>query len=229
VLKLIYDFTISGLNSSLVFRRLTSKILLELIQKLSNIYDPLIQYKIDDRTLHLPMSHALPIVMNAHPYYSRNLARIASCIQDKYPDLTIIDIGANIGDSVFMLRNSVSCPILCIEGDPRFFEILRMNTTSFENVSIEQAFVGNDEGEINKQLVIVSGTAHFETSTNKTTKFRKLTSILADHPKFLKAKILKIDTDGFDLSIVRGAIDFIQTAKPIIFFEYDPYFHYLAP
>ena len=36
--------------------------------------------------------------------------------------------------------------------------------------------------------------------------------------------MLKIDTDGFDNKIIRGAIPFLKNTKPVIFFEYDPFF-----
>lgn len=41
------------------------------------------------------------------------------------------------------------------------------------------------------------------------------------HINYKKTKLLKIDTDGFDLKIIKGAINFIKITHPIIFFEYD--------
>jgi hypothetical protein len=35
--------------------------------------------------------------------------------------------------------------------------------------------------------------------------------------------MIKIDTDGFDCKILRGAADFLKTAQPVVFFEYDPF------
>jgi FkbM family methyltransferase len=224
ILQQLKNTIIAGLNSKILFIRLIARGLLRVVNQLSTIYDPIINYKLNGYDIKLPISHALPSILSQYPYYSSNLARVASCVKEKYEDLTIIDIGANIGDSVFILRKSVFCPILCIEGDERFFEILQMNTISAENVSIKKIFVGDADQTLNTELVIVSGTAHFEESNSKTTEFKKLSSILSEEPKFLNAKMIKIDTDGFDLSIIRGSIDFLQCTKPIIFFEYDPFF-----
>lgn len=41
---------------------------------------------------------------------------------------------------------------------------------------------------------------------------------------FQQAKMIKIDTDGFDNKIIRGSVDFVSQSKPVIFFEYDPFF-----
>ena len=37
-------------------------------------------------------------------------------------------------------------------------------------------------------------------------------------------KFIKIDTDGFDCLILRGSLSILKIAKPIVFFEYDPFF-----
>ncbi len=224
MLDSIYKKTIAGLNSKQTLTKILAQLSFRIIKKISSAYDPLINYPIKGHQIKLPLSHALPLVLQYYPDYANNLARLANCVYAKYPDLKIIDIGANIGDSVFIIRNKVSCPILCIEGDPIFFKILQTNTATCENVVITQAFIGEEDIHTNKELVIVSGTAHFTDSNNTNTEFRKLSSILTENPQFALAKLLKIDTDGFDLAIIRGSADFIQIAKPILFFEYDPFF-----
>jgi FkbM family methyltransferase len=224
MLSAIYRKTISELGSKQKIIRFLAQISFRLIKKISSVYDPLVSYPIKGQQLKLPISHALPLVLQYHPGYSSNLARLASCIYAKYPDLKIIDIGANIGDSVFVIRSAVSCPILCIEGDPAFFKILQANTADCKDVVLNQAFVGSDNSMADKKLIVVSGTAHFIDSIRTSTEFKKLSSILTNEPQFAQAKLLKIDTDGFDLAIIRGSTDFIQSAKPILFFEYDPFF-----
>jgi FkbM family methyltransferase len=224
MLDSIYKKTIVGLGSKRRPINFLAQISFRIINKISNIYDPLINYPIKGHQLKLPLSHSLPLVLQYYPDYANNLTRLATCIYAKYPDLKIIDIGANIGDSVFIIRNKVFCPILCIEGDPVFFKILQTNTADCEDVVIKQVFIGDNDAIANKELVIVSGTAHFSDSSNTSTEFKKLSSVLNEEPQFSQAKLLKIDTDGFDLAIIRGSVDFITSAKPILFFEYDPFF-----
>ncbi len=45
-----------------------------------------------------------------------------------------------------------------------------------------------------------------------------------EYPQFIHTKMIKIDTDGYDLIILRGALKYLETSKPVLFFEYDPYF-----
>jgi FkbM family methyltransferase len=224
MLEAIHNITITGINSRNAPRRFVSKILLKFIRKLAVVYDPLVNYQLKNHQIKLPISHSLPLVIQEYPDYSDNLARIASCIYSKYPALTIIDIGANIGDSVFVLRQHVLCPILCIEGDPRFFEILQTNTAKTLQVSSQNVFIGDADQESNQELVVVLGTAHFQSSSSQITVFKKLSTVLQKETDFTDSKLVKIDTDGFDLAIIRGSADFIRSAKPVLFFEYDPFF-----
>jgi hypothetical protein len=41
---------------------------------------------------------------------------------------------------------------------------------------------------------------------------------------FADTKMLKIDTDGFDCAIIMSERDLLADKKPVVFFEYDPYF-----
>src|SRR2546428_597296 len=91
---------------------------------ISRIFDPLVRHDIFGQTIRLPWSHNLPNFRRQYPQYSSNVARIAKAIAQKYPDLTIIDIGSNVGDTVAFIRSATMAPILCIEADPRFFELL---------------------------------------------------------------------------------------------------------
>ncbi|MBD2129906.1 hypothetical protein NDI39_22750 [Microcoleus sp. ZQ-A2] len=92
---------------------------------------PLISYKIAGFNLLLPFSHQLPFILKTYPLYSSNLARLAKYVKEKYEHLKFIDIGANIGDSIALLRKEAVFPILCIEGDEQFLSALEKNATFF--------------------------------------------------------------------------------------------------
>jgi FkbM family methyltransferase len=186
---------------------------------------PLVHYNLKGNTIVLPWTHNLSFVLRDIPQYSHNTARIGRYIKNKYPNLVFIDIGANIGDTVILQRSEAQYPILCIEGDDFFFSILEKNILGKSNVVAIKAFVGEKDeiqiAEINKYL----GSGNIIRNMGKVKlQFRKLDSILEEYPIFLNAKMLKIDTDGYDLSILRGARKFLESAKPALFFEYDPYF-----
>jgi len=188
--------------------------------------DPLVQYNIGGFDLLIPFSHALPIFFKKHPLYSLNLSRIAKYVHQKYHNLCLIDIGANIGDSVAILRKEAKFPILCIEGDDIFFSILEKNAALFSDVYTVKSFVGKTNQKIEGSSVKDSGGSAYltrDTGSENTIEIKNLPNILDSYPSFLESKMLKIDTDGFDCEIIRGSSDFLLKAKPIVFFEYSPF------
>jgi FkbM family methyltransferase len=206
--------------------RLKTRIFSKISQRILKNKDPLVEYELYGFPILIPFSHKLPFILKVYPYYSLNLLRLTKCIEQKYFDLSVIDVGANIGDSVVMLRSRTKCPILCIEGDQNFLPILKHNTEQFENVEIEPCFLGLSNIVINAVSRSSAGTAHLELGIGQDSniQMRRLSEVIQSHKLFSNAKLLKVDTDGFDCQILKGAEEFILATRPIIFFEYDPFF-----
>ncbi|HEY9298922.1 MAG TPA: FkbM family methyltransferase [Phormidium sp.] len=208
------------------FNRLKANIFTKLFYKIIKFSDPLISYEIAGFDMLLPFSHQLPFILKNYPYYSSNLARIAKYGKEKYQDIKFIDVGANIGDSIALLRKEAEFPILCIEGEDQFLSVLEKNANFFSEVHIIKAYLGESSNSIRGTTIKQGGTAHL--SENKVgdniIEVKKLSDVLKDYPSFWQSKMIKVDTDGFDCKILRGAADFLKSAKPIIFFEYDPFF-----
>jgi len=186
--------------------------------------DPVVTYRLCGAELALPVSHALPRILLRNPKYATNLGRIAASVFMKYADSCMIDIGANIGDTVAIVRSHCRAPILCIEGDTFFFSLLGNNTKQFTNIELDARLVGDRYETIPGALNSQGGTSHLSRQGVGQLSMWPLADILCDHPRFRNAKLLKIDTDGFDTLILRGATNFLETTHPIVFFEYDPYF-----
>lgn len=172
-------------------------------------------------------THALPDYLKQFPHYSSNLPRLASKVKEKYQDLILIDIGANIGDTVALVRSISYCPIVCIEGDDFFFSILKKNITQFKNVHAFQFFLGEHDEKISGRTESIQGTLKIVPLNGNELKnnFQIITldAFLNINSEFKSAKLLKVDTDGFDLMIIRGSKDYLTKTKPVLFFEYDNY------
>src|SRR4051812_47952496 len=79
--------------------------------------------------------------LNYYKYYSRNLPRIAKYMENKYPVFGIIDIGANIGDTVALIRSyDVNQQIFSVEGEPTYISMLKHNMTLFKDVTVFETF-----------------------------------------------------------------------------------------
>jgi FkbM family methyltransferase len=132
----------------------------------------------------------------------------------------VVDIGANVGDTAAVIRAASDVPILCIEGDDRYFAILRRNAARLDPpVELEHAYVDAPP------LAAVErgrGTARLVPG-DEPVRTRTLAEILADHPRFAEPALVKIDADGGDVPILLAELDLLARLRPALFFEYDPH------
>ena len=216
--QIIFD---NLLHASTKNRSLKHKILI-LCRKFILLFgDVNVDFKYQEFSLKIPFSHDLPLNMKMFPTYNVNLGKVTKIVHQKYSDLKIIDVGANIGDSVAVMHHEAVVPTLCIEGNPKFLKLLEENVKQFNNTEIEASFVGEKSVKVNPQNNL--GTAFLEESSDGIT-VHTMQEVIAKHPKFANAKLLKIDTDGFDNIIIRASKELLSNAKPVIFFEYDPFY-----
>jgi FkbM family methyltransferase len=203
--------------------RIRWRVLLRLRRLRLRFSDPEVEFRLCGKTLRLPLSHELPVYKRSLPQYSLNLGRIASDVAHKYADLTMIDIGANVGDSASIVRASCGIPILCIEGEQRFFRYLAANAEALGDVELEPAFMGA-RGDKAVGVEIQRGTARVVLGSESIPQMpmRTLSEVLQSHPRFSNAKLWKIDAEGFDCKIIACESKLIARVRPVIFFEYQP-------
>lgn len=196
--------------------------------------DPIIGYTFCGSSLRLPLSHTLPLTRRCFSLYSENLGRIAAQLYSKFGAFSVIDIGANVGDTVAVIHKYAPLPILCIEGTPKFGVLLEQNVKATLPASvIEHSFVGIGGEPLTP--VVHDGTARLEQTrlaqkklaqngapSGSAIPMKSLDQILEEHPQFKNSRLLKIDTDGMDIAILNSALDWISQQKPVLFFEYDP-------
>ena len=184
--------------------------------------DPIVPYPIGGVALRIPLSHELPRFRARHPRYGANQASVAAALLEKYPDLSAIDIGANIGDTVAFWRGVGDFPILAAEPSDRYLSLLRLNTSVLGDVTIHPGLIGESDIEAYVAVEERLGTARVVVG-DRPCRVTRLTSLVAAYPAFRNAKLVKIDTDGNDGEIIIGGREWIATAKPAIFFEFSPF------
>lgn len=192
-----------------------------------NTSKEIVNRKIGKFSIKMMANHQLPIFMKYQKYYSTNLPRLTVEVFKKYKDLRMIDIGANIGDTVALVRSECVFPITCIDGDGEFFKILEENVKQFKDVKIIKQLLGEKNENINAELKknIETARLQFDSSNkNNSLNLKTLDTVITENIDLGKSKLLKIDTDGFDMKIIRGAQQYIKNTKPIIFLEYDTVF-----
>jgi FkbM family methyltransferase len=159
-----------------------------------------------------------------YPHLNSQFGRLALAIDKKYEGLTVIDVGANVGDTIAVLKSALDVPVIAVEGDDLCYEYLERNTRQFQNVYLIKSYLGEKAQSVNVNLehegwntTIIPG----EQGT-KQIKFSTLDEVIksggfADS----MLKLLKVDVEGFDTIVLRGAYEIIRTHQPVLFFEYN--------
>lgn len=186
---------------------------------LSRAIDPEVRIRIGGRRLTMKFSHPLPFMLSRFPYYDTLMPRLAQALGARHGDLRIIDVGANIGDTASLTLDAVDARILAIEPDPDYFRLPQKNTRECAGVTCVCAALAEVEadGAGGVALTKVAGTAFIAKGGGVT-----LDGLLATQPDFARAQLLKVDTDGFDYKVLKGARRFLAATKAAVFFELAP-------
>lgn len=171
-----------------------------------------------------PGSHTLSKNLKNYKYYSRNLLRLIDIIGDFIPDLEVIDVGANIGDSAALINSARNTPnkIYCFEGEKEYLNYFKENTLSMKNIVLFETYLGEEDLENGFDVIKNNGTLRIDTNKKGDIKIDSIDNIDRKSNYVLNnVKFLKTDTDGYDFKILRGAKNLLQRSKPILFFEYD--------
>lgn len=108
---------------------------------------------------------------------------------------------------------------MAIEGEKAFFPLLKENTRNY-NVYYENVYLSDDEKSSYKNI-ITNGTGKLVEDNNTEVDIITLDKLMRTKYNDFKADIIKIDTDGFDFKVIRGAGNYIANTKPLLFFEWS--------
>jgi len=159
-----------------------------------------------------------------YPDLNVQLGRLAVSISKKYSEMTVIDVGANVGDTIAVLKSAIDLPIIAVEGDDVCYDFLQRNVQQFQNVSLVKSYLGEKSQSVSVNLEHIGWNTTIipEEGGNRQIILSTLDEIIvkggfADR----QLKLLKVDVEGFDTIVLRGALDIIQLHKPVLFFEYN--------
>ncbi len=172
----------------------------------------------------MPGNNVQSINYRLYPDLNAQFGRLAKVIHEKYPGMSVIDVGANVGDTIAVIKSFVDCPVIGVEGDDVSYSYLERNIVQFKNVSIVKTFLGEKNERVNVQLdkagwntTIIPGKA-----ADKTISLRTLDEVISESSNNEKnIKLLKVDVEGFDTIVLRGAYSIIEHHRPVLFFEYN--------
>jgi len=181
--------------------------------------------KVGNFMIDMPGNNVQISTYKYRPDANNLLGILAVHVAGKYPDATIIDVGANVGDTIAVIKTAIDVPVIGIEGDPVSYRFLEENVKQFSNVHILQQFLGEKQQTVDVSFEKSGWNTTIIPTTEKTGNtigLKTLDETLAENKLDTKNnKVFKVDCEGFDTIIIRGAENLLTTQKPVIFFEYN--------
>jgi len=158
-------------------------------------------------------------IVNSKTFYEDKLLEKARFLNLKG---VYVDIGANIGNhSVFFSCFCPSTKVYSFEIDETIFSLLKEN---MKNNCVNNSYHLGNMGVLDKKgLVDISETNHLNAGMTKIVnvegtqnKVDKLDNMLKNIENIV---LIKIDVEGFELEIIKGAKTILENQSPTIFAE----------
>jgi FkbM family methyltransferase len=171
----------------------------------------------------------LPVYAKVKPSYGQNLVLLAAGLaarsrEDELP-LRVMDIGANIGDSALQIIAGSGARVLCVEGDPYWADFLHRNVDPNPAVTVEEILLLPEETTMAAASPVRDhGTTRFVDNSEGPGALPSATAseLRLRNPDFDHMRLIKSDTDGYDVVLVPAVARAWLSSAPVLFFEFDP-------
>ena len=149
------------------------------------------------------------------------------------PGMVVFDIGTNIGYVALKLAKQVgdSGKVYGFEPDPVNFKKAYRNITELNtwctNVHIENMGLGDKKGQFKLYAIEEGNNGMHQVRNDDLTgvNFSTITIEVIDeyivNNNIPGPQLIKIDTEGYEMNILRGSIKTLQTYRPVLFIEVD--------
>jgi len=176
----------------------------------------LVQIKCGAYVIQAPQTHLLVKALQSQPYRDLCVGITAKYISAKYPDRSIIDIGANIGDTAAIISTYSQNKLILIEASDYYFDILVRNTSQFPNEVVAKKCLILDGSHISGSFTHRGGTAWCREGIESQLRIKteRLTDVVDEDACYLKT-----DTDGYDFQILIDNLKWLAKVRPAILFE----------
>jgi FkbM family methyltransferase len=170
-----------------------------------------------------------------------HLKKLSKIIKNKanFKKPIVFDIGGNEGESIdFFLRLFVNSKIYSFEPETKSYRKLTEKYKNNKKINLYNLAFGNEKKKMNLKLNIKSSTSTLA-KINKRSKYYNLKSLILNRGKssiftgsekvqvdkldnfcnknkITNIDILKIDTEGFELSVIQGAKKTLKKTKLLI-------------
>jgi len=139
----------------------------------------------------------------------------------------IIDVGANFGYHTLFFSKEASKDVFSFEPQPQNLQLLKNNikNNNISNVKIFPFAVSDNENPIYIPVIddntTITNMGDITLQNNKTNNNVKVVSVLLDRIPIFEIDLIKIDVQGWELNVLRGATNTIKRDKPILLIEFE--------
>lgn len=182
-------------------------------------------YEIDSFVLDMGKNHLLSNYQEDCPMFSRiipYLGELAEGVRGEQG--VIVDLGANVGDTVAAMIKHTNAHILCIEPTDEYYDLLNKNlfVMNAENrVRTLQAFISNEKR--NYQAIVSGGGTAVQQETHQSTipTFTLLEAFDRCDIEMSQVVLIKTSTSGNDAGAILSLEDSLHEMNPIFYIETD--------
>ena len=139
---------------------------------------------------------------------------------------TVFDVGANVGNHTLFFSQCVGSEgrVLSFEPQRLLFKILCANALlgRYQNVWPYPLAVGHEEGKVDIPVPNYERPNNFGGYSLSFDTFKEegdITTVDAISPD--QCHLIKIDVEGMELSVLKGAVETIARTRPFLYFEYN--------
>lgn len=199
----------------------------------NKIYDRLLNYAmhpvfpvkttIHGREVLIPSNYSYPFISRNHSSFNNPfLELVYQTFYIKKQKLFIVDAGAATGDTFLFLKANLPEAIgkvYCVEGSSYFLSYLKENVGNETEAQILNLLLSDEETEI-PALIHHHGSSAMaagEVKAKATTLDR-----LLEQGQIPPIDVLKIDVDGYDGKVLKGASTILSEVQPPVIFEFHP-------
>jgi FkbM family methyltransferase len=136
-----------------------------------------------------------------------------------YTPAFVIDIGAYHGTWTKMFKELFpDASILMLEAQKAKESMLRDVADKYSDVSYDIALLGANDGDVVSFVEMETGSSVFEEDSSYEREYVKkqlveLDSLLKSHADFQQADFLKLDVQGYELEVLRGASSLLKSVE----------------
>jgi FkbM family methyltransferase len=175
----------------------------------------------------LPSRHGLPYFARPGTAYGENLVDLARALAKREGTVNLLDVGANVGDTTMLVLDQVPGTAVCVEANPRWQSYLEANLGSDPTVTIVPAVLVRPGTDTSVRLSVLEADIGSSIVVRAEDAGDSLPAITTDEllercPSLERVRLIKSDTDGYDIMLMNAYLDSFAASRPILFFEYDP-------